>query len=100
MSKFDKPRKRAKKSLRIKKIIRQSVIDRDSGLCQICGKEATQVHHCLYKSYQGSNIAQNLICLCSSCHLKVHSKGKYWFPILLKLQQRHYPNLTKQDLKK
>ena len=100
MSKFNKPIKRAKKSLRIKKIIRESVIQRDNFTCQICGKEATQLHHILYKSYGGANISQNLICLCNECHLRVHTYGKKWFPRLMKLQQRHYTGLTKEMLKK
>ena len=100
MTKFAKPRKRTKKPIRISKIIRESVITRDKELCQICGKKATQLHHILYKSYGGADISQNLICLCNECHLEVHSYGKKWFPILLKLQQRHYTNLTKEMLKK
>jgi len=97
---FPKPIKRRKKTLRISKIIRESVITRDKEQCQICGKKATQLHHILYKSYGGADISQNLICLCNEDHLRVHAYGKKWFPRLMKLQQRHYIGLTKGDLKK
>jgi|LGOV01.1.fsa_nt_gb 5-methylcytosine-specific restriction endonuclease McrA len=97
---FPKHKKPRKKAIRISKIIRDSVIQRDKGICQICGKQATQLHHILYKSYGGANISQNLICLCNEDHLRVHAYGKKWFPRLLKLQQRHYTGLTKEMLKK
>ena len=104
MSKFPKPTKRRKKPIKIDKILRESVAKRDNYTCQLnldgCSGNAEQQHHILYRSYQGANIAQNLICVCNSCHLAIHSNGKKWFPILLKLQQRHYPEITKEDLKR
>ena len=97
---FPKPTKRRKKAIHITKIIRQSVMERDNGQCQLCNKQATQLHHILFKSYGGADISQNLISLCNECHIKVHSHGKKYFNILLKLQQRHYPEITKEDLKR
>ena len=97
---FPKPPKRRKKPIQISKIIRESVIKRDKSICQVCGGKATQLHHVLYKSHQGANISQNLICLCNRCHITVHKNGKKWFPILLNLQRNHYPKLTKEMLKK
>lgn len=97
---YPKPVKRRKKPIRISKIIRASVIQRDNNQCQVCGGVATQLHHVLYKSYQGADISQNLICLCNKDHIRVHNNGKKWFPILLDMQRKHYPGLKKEDLKR
>jgi len=85
---------------RIPTVIRNGVIERDDSTCQMCGRQATQIHHCLYKSFQGANISQNLICLCNSCHRKVHANGKKYFPILFNMLKEIYPNLTKELMKK
>jgi 5-methylcytosine-specific restriction endonuclease McrA len=100
MPQFKKPAKRIKRPIKINKIIRSSVIQRDSGCCVLCGRKGESIHHCLYKSYGGNNTAQNLVVVCNDCHRRIHSNGKKYFPILLKLQQEHYPNLTKKDLKR
>jgi len=97
---FPKHSKPRKKPIKIHKIIRESVVDRDYGTCQICGQRAEQVHHILYKSYGGNDNAQNLICLCNECHLEVHSNGKKWFTILINKQKEHYKGLTKKDLRR
>ena len=86
--------------LRIDKIVRDSVIERDSALCQVTGHQAESIHHIVYKSLGGNNTAYNLICLSNKQHEIVHRNGKKWFKILFKLQQRHYPNLTKSMMKK
>jgi len=87
-------------SLRIKKLIREIVIERDNSICQLCGKQATQLHHIVYRSHSGDNTAYNLICLCDLCHRTVHDNGKKWFPILLEHQRKHYPNLTIEKMKR
>ena len=52
------------------------VLDRDKHTCQHCkGKRKDsklEVHHIVYKCNGGSDEAENLITLCSSCHKAVH----------------------------
>ena len=86
--------------LRIKKLLREAIAERDTYECQLCHKQATQQHHIIYKSHSGANIAQNLICLCNSCHRLVHANGKKYRPILLGLQVKHYGQLDIEELKK
>jgi len=86
--------------LRIKKLVRDSVIERDSGICQVTGHQAESIHHIVYKSLGGNNTAYNLICLSNRQHIRVHANGKKWFPILFELQKKHYPKLTKKMMKK
>ena len=46
----------------------------NSGICKICGsKENLEVHH--KNSNRENNNPENLITLCESCHLRVHSKN-------------------------
>jgi len=87
-------------TLHIKKILRQAIIERDNeGLCQVCYKQAVDLHHIVYKSLGGNNSAYNLICLCRVHHDRVHGNGKKWFKILFRIQKKKYPELTKEKMK-
>ena len=103
--KFNKPKRKQHKRLHSQyKIIRQSVCERDNFKCQLnakgCEFTTGPPHHIILKSALGADISQNLICLCPSCHRLVHTDTRKFTPILFKLQQRHYPQLTKEMLKK
>lgn len=59
------------------------VRDRDNHTCQMCGVKSNEkkhivieVHHVIRRSDGGSNKPSNLICLCHSCHKKIHSNDK------------------------
>ena len=95
-----KPKKRFKKSLRIDKLVRDSVIERDEGKCQVSGKQAEEIHHIVYRSRGGNNTAYNLISLTREIHEIVHMNGKKWFKILFIIQEKKYPNLTIKMMKK
>jgi len=46
----------------------QYVHTRDNGLCQICAKKGSEVHHIIFRSHGGTNAPNNLILLCYECH--------------------------------
>jgi len=52
----------------------QIAIDRDEGLCSLCGKKAVNVHHIIPAGLGGKRVHEpyNLICLCGECHIKAH----------------------------
>lgn len=60
---------------------RRVVIIRDKGLCQMCGKPGTQVHHKIHltiKNVDDPKIAtnpNNLVLLCDHCHNEVHGRN-------------------------
>jgi 5-methylcytosine-specific restriction endonuclease McrA len=45
------------------------VKERDNGMCQLCGRMGSEIHHVLFRSLGGTNKANNLILLCVRCHL-------------------------------
>lgn len=49
---------------------------RDNYICQICGKEGLDAHHIDFD--ETNNSQDNLICLCRSCHERVHLKRFIW----------------------
>jgi 5-methylcytosine-specific restriction enzyme A len=54
--------------------LRNHVLERDGWRCQCCGASMNlQVHHLDPRSHLGSDIAWNLITLCSSCHRREHN---------------------------
>jgi hypothetical protein len=54
--------------------IRRWIIERDNETCQICGKDASRkghIHH--IDGNTKHNTEDNLILVCASCHIKIHS---------------------------
>ena len=56
--------------------IRQRIINRDRGLCQMCGNEGDSVDHITPRSQGGTDDDNNLQLLCRSCN---SSKGGRFF---------------------
>ena len=53
--------------------LRQQVLRRDVWRCQACGSMSNlEVHHVRFRSQSGSDLEENLITLCASCHAAVH----------------------------
>lgn len=63
--------------------IKAMVRARDGHTCQICkgksGDKKLDVHHIIFRSNGGSDIAENLITLCHTCHIDLH-KGNITLP--------------------
>jgi 5-methylcytosine-specific restriction endonuclease McrA len=54
--------------------LRRRVLERDHWRCQSCGSlQNLEVHHQTLRSQSGDDSESNLITLCSSCHVHVHS---------------------------
>jgi 5-methylcytosine-specific restriction endonuclease McrA len=55
------------------KTLRQHVLRRDGWRCQSCGAMSNlEVHHKQFRSHSGCDSEENLITLCSDCHLTLH----------------------------
>jgi len=46
------------------------------GLCVICGSRNVELHHVRFRSQGGSDVPENLVMLCSDCHLMIHAENK------------------------
>ena len=46
--------------------------ERDKGLCVLCGRQAVEVHHIVFRSQLGTSALSNLACLCRPCHDAAH----------------------------
>jgi hypothetical protein len=43
--------------------------------CEMCGREATDLHHIEYRSQCGGDEVTNIIALCRECHSMAHNLG-------------------------
>jgi hypothetical protein len=58
--------------------IRPALIDRCSGLCEVCLSEyGTQAHHKLRRSQGGTNALSNLLWVSSECHRRIHDRPEW-----------------------
>ena len=73
MKRVNPKRTRIKLSPYAYKELRFQVLRRDGWRCQACGRrENLEVHHKELRSHLGSDIEENLITLCHSCHSAIH----------------------------
>ncbi len=53
--------------------LRKQVLRRDGWTCQSCGKKSNlEVHHKQFRGRSGDDSEENLITLCTGCHLLLH----------------------------
>ena len=65
---------------------RQTVIDRDSDKCLLCGSPGPglHLHRVVYGSQGGRYVEGNCVLLCSMCHNPViHASKATWQPLLM-----------------
>lgn len=78
----------------------KETVNRDLSLCQVCGMQAVDIHHIVFRSHGGDDIPENLICLCRFHHDMAHKDEKHWRLKLIELNEKHYGTLTINQLKK
>lgn len=70
--------KRIKLGPRIYRRLIKKVLERDGWRCQKCGSlENLQIHHKVKRSQQGNDSLENLVTLCTYCHMGEHGQLAY-----------------------
>lgn len=72
---------------------RQKILLRDNGLCRVCGRIATQIHHVHPRSRSGRGVYTNGMSTCNSCHMEIHrdnDKLRYWQNVFRKEYGERY----------
>lgn len=57
---------------------RNSIITDDLETCYLCGRRATEIHHCLHGT-ANRKLAEKydlVVGLCNDCHRQLHDKGR------------------------
>ncbi len=63
-----KRRLRAKQLREYAEIVRPAVIERDGGLCVLCGAIGTDLHHVLGREGKRLTDIKHIVLLCHDCH--------------------------------
>jgi predicted restriction endonuclease len=68
--------------------LRDAVLERDLHRCRFCGTRNSppRIHHIKYRSEGGEHLIDNLITLCDTCHIEVHSSKRTYQPILFEIR--------------
>lgn len=77
-------------------LIHEYVLERDNGLCQLCGSVGDQKHHIKFRSQGGDDRPNNLVLLCVMCHNQEHSNGGLRSAILEKRAVKNEESLRKR----
>jgi 5-methylcytosine-specific restriction endonuclease McrA len=60
--------------------LRKQILQRDGWRCQSCGAMSNlEVHHMQYRSHSGEEVEDNLISLCTRCHVRLHRLNTSFF---------------------
>jgi hypothetical protein len=54
--------------------VRAEALKRANGLCECCGKPASEVHHLRYPPWGEFDIVENLLAICHQCHCWIEGK--------------------------
>lgn len=76
------------------------VAERDDYLCRVCGTQAVDVHHIVFRSHGGADVPENLICLCRTHHDMAHQNEPEWRDRLIELNETIYGKIDRVKLKK
>jgi 5-methylcytosine-specific restriction endonuclease McrA len=82
------------------KMVRDAIKEKYNGQCQLCGRLAFHVHHCMPRSRSGRNVYTNATLLCAACHRQVHEDErllKYFIEKHKKLYGKNFYR-DKEDL--
>lgn len=83
--------KRTKKTM-IPMSVKYAVLERDCGLCVICGKQGDPSAHYISRAHGGLGIEQNIITLCRDCHRDYDGAKRTVYKRLLKAYlESQYP---------
>ncbi len=88
-----KEKRKRKKTYKVSKETYEKVFKACGGVCVLCGRASwLEAHHVRYRSERRDLIDEpsNLVMLCKSHHLEVHSNKRYWQPILLEIVRNIY----------
>lgn len=74
--------------------IRDQVKARDHNRCQVCGREATSLHHIRFRSQGGKNDVENLVSLCTEHHTGQYGphQSDEWRRFWESWSKQRYPN--------
>lgn len=67
-------RAQRKRRTALNPLLRQSILNRDAGICYYCGFEANEVDHIIPVSYGGTDDEDNLIACCDICNKIANNK--------------------------
>ena len=92
--------KKSTKTTNITESVRKEVYRRDSHKCIICGNPNVQVAHYIPRSRLGLGIAENLVCLCVSCHIEYDNgkNPKSYKNAIQDYLRSYYPNWNEKKL--
>ena len=87
------------KATSITPAVKRAVMERDGGLCIVCGAPGEPVSHVVRRSQGGLGVVQNIVCHCHTCHFKFDNYDQHTRIVTFSYIKRMYPGWTEDSVK-
>lgn len=74
-----------------------AIIERDNGMCAVCGSEGQEIHHSCFKSQGGRGVFTNGILLCRDCHTRAHREFEFAQSLRDEAEERYGSRYSKDE---
>ena len=79
--------------------VKREVMERDGGLCIVCGAPGDPVSHVVRRSQGGLGVARNVVTHCHDCHFKFDNYDQHTRIATFRYIKEKYPGWTEDSVK-
>jgi 5-methylcytosine-specific restriction endonuclease McrA len=87
------------KATNITPAVKREVMERDGGLCIVCGAPGDPVSHVVRRSQGGLGTVQNIVTHCHDCHFKFDNYDQHTRIATFRYIKEKYPGWTEDSVK-
>lgn len=87
------------KATNITPAVKREVMERDGGMCIVCGAPGDPVSHVIRRTQGGLGIARNIVTHCWRCHFKFDNYDQHTRIETFNYIKKCYPDWTEESVK-
>ena len=87
------------KATSITPAVKRAVMERDGGLCIVCGAPGEPNSHVIRRSQGGLGVVQNVCTMCYACHFKFDNYDQHIRIAVFNYIKKCYPGWSEEQVK-